>query len=262
MDRLSIAVVQLGITLGQPEENFQRASALLSKKDPGVQLAMLPELWSTGYDLENAGNHSFSLAEGTNTPLAQLARDANVYLCGSTLESRNGKHYNAQTIYSSQGELIGTYRKIHLFGLLDEPQFLSAGEEPVVLEMPWGKTGLAICYDLRFPELFRYYAMAGVRLLLICAEWPHPRLEHWRTLIKARAIENQCFVVACNAVGTAKGNVFFGHSLVVDPWGEVLVEGGEEETILQTEIDLSKVDEIRDRYTFLNDRRTGIYSLP
>jgi predicted amidohydrolase len=260
MDILRVAAAQLAITLGQPEININRARQLLSDaKRNGAELVVLPELWTTGYDLEHAAQHSLNLTDDSENPLSSLAREFDIYLCGSTLEQRNGKYFNTLTIYSGEGALLGLYRKLHLFGLLNEPTFLSAGDKPVMIEFPWGKTGLAICYDLRFPELFRSYAVEGARLLLVCAEWPHPRREHWRTLLRARAIENQAFVLACNAVGEAKGNVFCGHSMIINPWGEVLAESGESETILSAELNLAQVDQIRNQIPVFKDRRADLY---
>ena len=114
-------------------------------------------------------------------------------------------------------------------------------------------------YDLRFPELFRRYALADCVLTFLPAEWPHPRLEHWQTLLRARAIENQMFIVACNRVGQSNDTGFCGHSCIIDPWGEVLVEGGEEEALLTMEIDLEKVTAVRRTIPIFNDRRPRIY---
>jgi omega-amidase len=263
MGALRVVVAQLEITLGEPDRNISRARELLAvAKQRDAQLVLLPELWTTGYDLEHAAEHSLNLTSDPENVLSQLAREFDVYICGSTLENKDGKFFNTQTIYSRTGELVGLYRKLHLFGALNEPKFLSAGDRPVVVSLPWGQTGLAVCYDLRFPEMFRSYAIAGARLMLISAEWPHPRLEHWRTLLRARAIENQAFVVACNAVGETNGNVFFGHSMIINPWGEVLTEAGESQTTLFAELDLAQVDQIRSQYPVLADRRAGLYSLP
>jgi len=254
---LKIAAAQLEITLGQPERNISRARALLAEaKHHGAEIVLLPELWTTGYDLERAAELAIDVT-GDNE-IAKLAREFDVYLCGSVIEKHEGKFFNAFTIYSSAGKLLAVYRKLHLFAPLHEPEFLSAGDEPVTIELPWGKAGLAVCYDLRFPELFRFYAVAGVRLMLVCAEWPHPRLEHWRTLLRARAIENQAYVVACNAVGRANETVFFGHSMIINPWGEVLEEAGETETVLSGELDLAEVDRIRSQFPVLADRRLGL----
>jgi len=255
---LKITAAQLEIRLGQPEANISRAQTLLAEaKQQGAEMILLPELWTTGYDLERAAELAVDLT--SDNEISKLAREFDVYLCGSVLERRDGKFFNAFTIYSPSGELLAVYRKLHLFAPLNEPKFLSAGDEPVTVELPWGKSGLAICYDLRFPELFRSYAVAGARLMLVCAEWPHPRLEHWRTLLRARAIENQAYVVACNAVGRANETVFFGHSLIINPWGEVLAEAGEAETVLSGELDLAQVDQIRRQFPVLSDRREELF---
>ena len=126
-------------------------------------------------------------------------------------------------------------------------------------ELPWGCAGLAICYDLRFPELFRRYALEGARLMILPAAWPHPRRMHWRTLLRSRAIENQCFVAACNRVGTADDVSFFGSSAVIDPWGETLIEGGETEALLTVRIDLDTVEATRAKIPIFADRRPELY---
>ena len=256
---MRIAAVQLEITLGEPEANISRARGLLAAaKQQGAEIVLLPELWTTGYDLERAAGLAIHLK--SDHEIAKLAREFGVYLCGSVLEKSGGKFFNAFTIYSPSGDLLAVYRKLHLFAPLREPEFLSSGDEPVAMELPWGKSGLAICYDLRFPELFRSYAVDGARLMLVCAEWPHPRLEHWRTLLRARAIENQAYVVACNAVGRVNETVFFGHSMIINPWGEVLMEAGEVETILSDELDLTEVDRIRTQFPVLSDRREELFT--
>ena len=244
---------------GEPERNISRARQLLIEaKQQDAEIVLLPELWTTGYDLERAAELAIDLTSGNE--VSKLAREFSVYLCGSVLEQHGGKFFNALTIYSPSGELLAVYRKLHLFAPLQEPKFLSAGDEPVTIELPWGKSGLAICYDLRFPELFRSYALNGAGLMLVCAEWPHPRLEHWRTLLRARAIENQAYVVACNAVGRANETVFFGHSMIINPWGEVLEEGGEAETVLARDLDLAEVERIRAQFPVLSDRREELFS--
>ena len=256
---MRLAAVQLEITLGQPEANISRARGLVGEaKRQGAGIVLLPELWTTGYDLERAAELAIHLK--SDHEIAKLAREFGVYLCGSVLEKSGGKFFNAFTIYSPSGELLAVYRKLHLFAPLREPEFLSPGDEPVAIELPWGKSGLAICYDLRFPELFRSHAVDGARLILVCAEWPHPRLEHWRTLLRARAIENQAYVVACNAVGRVNETVFFGHSMIINPWGEVLVEGGEMEAIISADLDLAQVDQIREQFPVLTDCREELFS--
>lgn len=262
---LTVTLVQMDCTLGLPAENFARAEDFVAEAGRrGSDLVVLPELWSTAYDLENAVTHATPLAlnhegDGWFARLAQMARGNRVWLTGSILEANEGRFYNCMAFYSPQGELAGVYRKIHLFRLMQEEQYLAPGPEPALLDLPWGKTGLAICYDLRFPELFRRYALAGANLVVLPAEWPHPRREHWRTLLAARAIENQCFMAACNRVGESKGNRFFGASAVIDPWGATLIEGGEIETLLTVSLDLAAVAAARSRIPVFADRRPELY---
>jgi omega-amidase len=116
-----------------------------------------------------------------------------------------------------------------------------------------------ICYDIRFPELARTLALDGAKILFVPAEWPHPRLHHWRTLLMARAIENQMFVVSCNRVGTSGSTHFFGHSLIIDPWGEIIAEGAEHEEIITAALDLTEVDKVRGRIPVFEDRRPELY---
>jgi predicted amidohydrolase len=154
---------------------------------------------------------------------------------------------------------LGEYSKVHLYRLMDEDKYLTAGDRPTVIDLPWGAAGLAICYDLRFPELFRKYALAGARMVILPAEWPRPRLAHWRTLLRARAIENQMFVIACNRVGETPGDHFPGHSAIVDPWGKAIVEGAEGEELLTAEIDLEEVIRFRELIPVFEDRRPDLY---
>jgi len=175
------------------------------------------------------------------------------------LESQGGQFFNTMALYSPEGRLAASYRKIHLFRLMDEDQYLAAGTAGVMHELPWGCAGLAICYDLRFPELFRRYALEGARLLILPAAWPHPRRMHWRTLLRSRAIENQCFVAACNRVGTTNDVSFFGSAAVIDPWGETLIEGGETEALLTVRIDLETVEATRNKIPIFADRRPELY---
>ncbi|MBW7886626.1 MAG: carbon-nitrogen family hydrolase [Caldilineaceae bacterium] len=251
--------------VGQPGVNFERAAALVAEAARrGSQLVVLPELWSTAYALDEAPSLSSPLASGPDDGgwfgrFAGLAAQHGVWLGGSLLEARDGRYFNTFALYAPDGQLAGAYSKVHLFRLMDEEKYLAPGQDTVTLDLPWGKIGLAICYDLRFPELFRRYALEGARLFLIPAEWPHPRREHWRTLLRARAIENQCFVAACNRIGVTGKHSFFGASSVIDPWGETVVEGGEAEMVLTVTINLALVDDVRQRIPVFADRRPELY---
>lgn len=257
---LHVALAQIDIQFGMPEENIATVRRLAATAaERGADLLILPELWSTGYDLQHADVLADLPGEGVYAELASLARTHQIGIAGSTLARREGRPTNTATVYGSNGHLLASYDKIHLFGLMQEDRYLAPGQASGLFDAPWGKSALAICYDLRFPELFRAYAVQGAGVIIVPSEWPHPRLEHWRTLVRARAIEDQCFIIAVNRVGRDLANSFCGHSLVVDPWGEVLIEGGTKNELLVATLDLSLVDQVRSRMSVLQDRRPAFY---
>ncbi|MCK9909665.1 carbon-nitrogen family hydrolase, partial [Microbacteriaceae bacterium K1510] len=166
---------------------------------------------------------------------------------GSFVERDGDRYYNTSLLFDPEGKLIGTYRKVHLFRYGSaEGQLLTAGEQATVVETSFGKVGLSTCYDLRFPELFRKQVDQGAEMLLVTSAWPHQRLSHWNLFNRARALENQCFLISCNCVGTTRNVLMGGHSQVVDPWGVVVASGGEHETVVKAEIDLDQIGHIRD----------------
>jgi len=258
---LKISLAQMDISLGKPDENLAKArSMVIRAAKQGSDIIILPELWSTGYDLENAAAYSVPTDKGIFAEMSALASEHNIHILGSCLSLlESGQFGNTAVFLNPDGEILGEYTKVHLFQLMNEHKYLSAGDHLTVVETSWGKSGLAICYDLRFPELFRAYALSGVKIVFLPAEWPHPRLTHWQILLRARAIENQMYVVACNRVGMSKDTRFFGHSCIVDPWGEIVIEADENEKLLTAEIEIDKVDEVRARIPVLADRRPGIY---
>lgn len=259
--KLTIALAQMDVQLGQPAQNLQRAANFAAKAaTQRADLLLLPELWSTGYDLERAGEYATGLEAGVFAETAVLARQHQLAIVGSCLaDLGEGRVGNTAVFHNAAGQVQATYSKTHLFRLMDEEQYLAAGDSLTMVETPWGKMGLAICYDLRFPEIFRRYALHGAQVILLPAEWPQPRLAHWRTLLRARAIENQMFVVACNRVGASKGQTFFGHSCVIDPWGEVVLEMGEEEGLETAVLDLNLVGSVRAKIPVFADRRPDLY---
>jgi predicted amidohydrolase len=252
----------MNVLLGEPERNLETVEQMTEEAARrGSDLVLFPELWSTGYDLENADRYATSTDAGIYRKLASLAQAHRIHLLGSTLSLLGpGEYGNTFTWFTPEGEQLDAYSKIHLFQLMDEHHFLSGGAERRLAESPWGSAGLAICYDLRFPELFRAYALVGARMVFLPSEWPRPRLYHWQTLLRARAIENQMFVIACNRVGSSKNTDFFGHSCIIDPWGEVVLEAGEQEMLLTATIDLAQVDEVRAMIPVFADRRPALYS--
>jgi predicted amidohydrolase len=190
--------------------------------------------------------------------LQEAARAASVVLhAGSFIERHpDGALTNTAVVIDSDGSLNAVYRKIHLFGFVDgEPKYLMAGDEVVVAETSVGRLGLATCYDLRFPEMFRQLTDADADVFVVPAAWPEPRIAHWSVLARARAIENQLPLIAVNTVGTHSGVQMGGASLVVDALGSTLVEAGASEQVVRAEIDFAHTRDWRERFPALGDRR-------
>ncbi|MGB3712954.1 MAG: carbon-nitrogen family hydrolase, partial [Candidatus Promineifilaceae bacterium] len=252
---------QMNVILGDASKNLdtvKRMTAEASRR--GSDVVVFPELWATGYDLENVEKHATSIDQGIFAESATLARQYGLHILGSNLSVVDeGRYGNTAVLFGPQGTTLGVYIKVHLFGPMDEDRYLTPGDAPEMVELPWGPTGLAICYDLRFPELMRAYGVAGASLILLPSEWPYPRIAHWRTLIRARAIENQVFVAACNRTGLSGENSFFGHSMIVNPAGETVIEGGEYEMLLTATIDLDQVNQVRSLFNVFDDRRPEVY---
>lgn len=261
--KMRVSLGQMDVLLGEPEKNLATVRAMTAEAARrGSDLVVFPELWSTGYDLANANRWATPTDAGIFAEVAALAKTHRIQIAGSCLSLLGDERYGNTAVYhDAEGRSVGEYSKIHLFRLMDEDQYLTGGERLTLLETAFGKMALAICYDLRFPEIFRSYALAGASALILPSEWPHPRLTHWRTLIRARAIENQMFVLACNRVGTTGDTTFCGHSAIVDPWGETLIEGGEQEVLLTADLDLDRVAAVRQKIPIFADRRPELYGL-
>jgi predicted amidohydrolase len=250
----------MNIALGDVKRNFSRMEKLTEEAGRrGSHLVVFPELWSTGYALDRGKDLADQLNSGMFAQISTVATQNNISVVGSIMEKRGLEVANSASFFNPKGRMMGIYRKIHLFRLMDEDRYLQPGSSPLTIDLPWGKTSLAICYDLRFPELFRRYALEGAKIVIIPAEWPIARIEHWRALLIARAIENQCYVIAANAAGQTGDTVFGGHSMIVDPWGKIIIEGSDEPNLLTVDIELDRVDEVREAIPVFEDRRPETY---
>ena len=259
--KLTISLAQLAFQFADVEANFEYVEKWIEEAAArGSDLILLPELWASGYDLENWVRYASPLGEGAFKRVSTLARNYQISIGCSLLEAKDGNAYNTFALYGSDGETWGVYRKIHRFRLLQEEKWLKAGDRLVLAQTPWGRVGLSICYDLRFPEMFRPYFEARARLILIVAEWPERRVAHWKKLLQARAIENQAFFAGVNKVGYSQGVKLGGCSTVVDPWGVPLAEVMDEEALLTTEIDLVEADKARRYIPVLQDRQPELYT--
>lgn len=260
---LTISLAQMTIALGNPEANLARAQDMIAEAaTAGAHIVVFPELWTTGYDLLNAARYATRLNQGICSHLAKLASQHKIAVLGSSLTViETGHTGNTATLFTADGKLIGIYSKVHLFPLMDEPLFLTAGKYPGLAETSWGRVGLAICYDIRFPELFRLYAVHGALLTFVMAEWPTVRIDHWQALLRARAIENHMYIVACNATGTTGDTAFCGHSCIIDPWGNVVVEADMSDKLVTATIDTNTVYEAREKMPVLTDRAPEVYAM-
>jgi omega-amidase len=257
---LAIALAQMNVHSGQPEANLARARDFAAQaREAGADLLLLPELWLHGYDVARAEEWAAPVGEGGFAQMAALAREYGLYLAGTLLERHAGGVSNTAVLYRQDGALVGAYRKIHLFRLMQEHRYLVPGDRAVLFPTLWGPVGIPICYDLRFPELFRAMALAVAKLFLVPAQWPAARLEAWLTLARARAIENELFVAACNRVGLEEEVVFPGRSCVVGPLGQVLAEGDDQEQLLVAQLDFHEVEAARRYLPVYDDRRPEAY---
>lgn len=259
-----VAMLQMDIAFGQPEKNRETVRQFVTQLAQGekTDVLVLPELWDTGYDLTRLDEIADPEGAQAKKLLSEAAIQLQSNVIGGSIAERSGKaFYNTTYVFDRSGNVAGSYSKIHLFRLMNEEKYLTAGENPGLYILDGQNIASVICYDIRFPEWIRSLALRGAKVVFVCAQWPHPRLDHWRQLLIARAIENQIYIVACNRVGEGGGNTFCGHSLVVDPWGEVVAEGMQQEQIIRAELDLSLVDEVRARIPVFEDRRSHLYAL-
>lgn len=260
MKNLRIHLFQFPTVAGQPLMTLARVQARLGHFSPRAgDWLLFPEMWPSGFSLANAPR----LREETEACFSWLrsyARRFKVYLAGSMLELSGRRGFNRAYVIGPAGRLKAAYRKIHLFEHGGEHRYFSPGKTATLLASSWGKIGLAICYDLRFPELFRQLSRKGAKVFLVPSAWPRERIDHFSSLLKARAIENQAYVVGVNKVGPGFHRtplIYGGHSAAFDPWGRCITEMDARAGLRSVELDMAYLKEIRRRYPFLRSRVLG-----
>lgn len=253
---MKVASIQMAVVEGDKAATIDRARERI-RQCKGADLIILPEIWNIGFMSFDRYHREAEDRQGpTLKAMAAAAREVKAYLhTGSFVEKEAGRYFNSSYLLSPQGSILANYRKIHLFGYDSrETQLLTPGEAVRVVETPLARIGLATCFDLRFPELFRRMVAQGAEMFLVCSAWPYPRLEPWLMLNRVRALENQCYLVSANSTGMNQCHQFAGHSMVVDPWGTVLAGGGDREIILQVEVDRAEVRAAREEFPGLAGR--------
>jgi predicted amidohydrolase len=239
-------------------DRIERVLGILEETLPQADIAVLPELWISGaFDLPLAREVAAPLDFPVLERIRAMAKVADTWVHAGSYAERlpDGRTFNTAVLIGPDGEIVATYRKRHLFGFATgERTLITAGEALIVAETPLGHTGIATCYDLRFPEMFRDLVEAGAETFLVASGWPTPRIGHWDVLTRARAIEDQAWMVACNGVGSHADITLGGHSIVIDPQGNVVAEAGEDETVLFADVEPGRAREWREAFPVLDDR--------
>jgi omega-amidase len=256
---MKVCTAQLESAWEDPGATLRRAARLVAEaKEKGAGLILFPEQFPTGWS-----PRSTLFAEGpdgsTVSSLRELARDHSIFLVGSYVERHEPRPLNTSIAIDPRGEVVASFSKIHPFSPGGEDLHYDRGDHLSVFSAGGVRFGIAICYDLRFGPLFRAYALAGVHCVLVASAWPCSRTRAWETLIQARAIDNQFYVIGCNPTGTTPVDRYCGHSLSADPVGAVVSRGGEGEELVMTEVDPARVDAARARMPVEKDRRPDLY---
>ena len=266
---MKIGLIQMDV-VDDKNMNLKKASDMIFKAHKmGAEIIMLPEMFNTPYQNDKFGEYAEDETGKTLTLLKKIAADLNVFLIGGSIPERDGdKIYNTSYIINEKGNIIGKHRKVHLFDIdvkggitFFESDSLTAGDKSTVIDTSFGKIGVAICYDIRFPELFRKMVLEGARYLFIPAAFNTVTgPAHWEILTRARALDNQVYLsIASPARSKELKYKAYGHSLVVDPWGKIIDELDEKESILMVEIDPNIVDNVRGELPVLKHRKPIVY---
>jgi predicted amidohydrolase len=262
---MKVALAQIDCVLTDRQSNLNKIESYIKRaSDMGADVALFPELSDTGY-----GQVAVTAeAVGWDCPDSSIAfvskcasRHSIAVVCGLAERFQDGI-YNSLAVISTAGELLARYRKLHLFSTepANETLYTTPGDEVVMVSLNQQKCGLSICYDLRFPELYRQQAVSGASVLISIAAWPEVRAEHWTCLSRARAIENQCYFLAVNRCGTDECIALAGKSAVFSPIGEVLCQAGSlDEDLLIADLDFESLERVRDRIPSLYSRRTDVF---
>ncbi len=238
-----------------PESRVDRVMGTLDQHAGKTDLLLLPELWNAGaFDLDLCRKLAQPIDGPLPTALSNKARQHRMWIHGGSFCERDGDHlFNTSVVFNDSGDLVAKYRKVHVFTYAREHDTMTPGHEYVVVTTPLGLTGLATCYDVRFPEMFRAMREAGAQAFLIPSGWPTKRIGQWNALLPARAVENQAWVIANNQVGQQGPHVLGGHSAVIDPMGVVHAHAGDTEEIFTVEVDPALANEWRTEFPAAND---------
>lgn len=254
---MKICCCQVNIIWEDKTANYAAVRQLMcSDKPQAGSLVLLPEMFATGFSMNVAGIAEDRINGSTSRFLAECAKEFSVFMMGGFVSlGPDGKGRNELAIFDPDGLRVCDYTKIHPFSYGEESCHYSGGSQ--IRSFAWAGATVSpfICYDLRFPEIFRIATREGAGILVVIANWPQAREMHWLTLLRARAIENQCYVAGVNRVGHDPNVEYSGRSLIIDPCGEIIADAGNEQRIISAEIDLSALRAYRCQFPALNDMR-------
>ncbi len=251
---MKIGLVQYSPQWENTEANIVKINNLIEARDKDYDILIFPEMTLTGFTMKSA-EYAEEIDGISTSYFIALAQKLKKHIFAGIIENDEGKIFNSLVHFDDKGLITARYRKVHPYSNAGEDKSYSAGRETVITKIDNSRVGLTICYDLRFPELYRLYCKEGIDILINIASWPVPRIDHWRTLLKARAIENQCFMVGVNRTGNDPKNEYNGFSSINDPLGNLILSVEKEEGIFSAELDLSRVQDTRENLPFLKDMK-------
>ncbi|SCS67171.1 carbon-nitrogen family hydrolase [Staphylococcus caeli] len=257
---MKIQLFQFEITEANFKKNKVKISTLIEKNYTDADVIVIPEMWNNGYALPQLSQKADNNLQQSLPFIQKLAQKYNTNIIAGSVSNKKAQAiYNTSFAVSKDTSLINVTDKIHLVPMLDEHHYLESGENvPNTFYINNIKSSQIICYDLRYPEIARASVREGAEILFVVAQWTTKKLHHWRTLLQARAIENNCFVVACNSIGQVhhanhKGNTYAGHSMIIHPSGQILIEADASETVLELDIQPEDVTSQRTAIPTLDD---------
>lgn len=259
--KLKILVIQNSVLIGNKKSTFQNVEKMLDKYEgQSFDLIIFPEAWSVGWCCKNFVKESEELEKSETVDfLKNVALTFGSTVVGGTFIEKQGDEYkNTCPIITKNGKLLTTYEKMHLFSHKgsEENKYISTGNELKIINLNGIKIGITVCYDIRFPEIYRKYSKEGVSVFINVAAWSNKKLEHWNIMHRARAIENQCFMIVADQTGKICENEYnLGHSMIINPWGDIVewLEG--EEGSLTAIIDTEEASKLRNEFPLISDRR-------
>ncbi|WP_347297721.1 carbon-nitrogen family hydrolase [Dolosigranulum savutiense] len=260
---MRISLIQSDIKHGDPIYNYSHIKNLLIQAiEEQPDVVVLPEMWNSGYALDQLDYIADIDGQRTQQFLKEIAQNNAVNIIGGSVATcRNNNFYNTSYIVNRLGEVIHAYDKVHLFQLMEEHQYIKAGNKKSLFQLDDIPAAVSICYDIRFPEWLRTITSQQPmpHLLFVPAQWPSSRIQQWERLLQARAIENQLFIIGVNRVGNSPSEEFNGHSCIIDPLGNIIISIDNQEAVRTIDIDLSTIESLRKSMPIFSDRRTMLY---